>query len=324
MAKVFIDGNAGTTGLRIEARLQQREDLELLTLAPEERKNPQAKAEIMSEADVVILCVPDAVACQTDELVAQLDHQPVIIDASTAHRTNTEWVYGLPELLGNSERIAQAQKIANPGCHATGFIALIAPLISTGVIDANTLLSCTSITGYSGGGKAMIAQYESKAEICDGSPDLLAAPRMYGLTQTHKHLREMQMISCLQTPPIFIPIVANYYSGMEVIVPLQQSQLKAAMSVAELLEVYRDYYATAPESAIYVHAAADEDGFLSAARFADRDDLEISVYGNDARMVLVARFDNLGKGACGAAIQNLNLALKIPALTGLNIAGETK
>lgn len=341
VAKIFIDGNAGTTGLRIVERLKQREDLELLTLPAAQRKNPEAKAEVLSAADVVILCVPDSVARESVELISQLDeNQPVVIDSSTAHRTDTQWVYGLPELHGGAHRIKNAKKIANPGCHATGFIVLVAPLIAAGVLDPKTALSCTSLTGYSGGGKAMIAQYENANEKTEGgengsggnesadstadAPNLLHAPRMYGLGQTHKHLPEMQIISGLQTPPVFMPIVANYYSGMEVVVPLDESQLQSKMSRTELEDLYHDYYQSAEESSVYVAPSADESGFLSAARFAGRDDLEISVHGNEQRVVLTARFDNLGKGASGAAIQNLNLVLGMPALSGLNIAGETK
>ena len=305
MTKVFIDGSAGTTGLRIRERLAGRKDIELMTLPEELRKDPSARADALNTSAVSFLCLPDAAAMEAVSFVT--DPDTVIIDTSTAHRVADGWVYGMPELSGQREKLKAAKRIANPGCHATGFISLVAPLVAAGLIDRNARLSCFSLTGYSGGGKKMIAEYEAP------EPDpLYRAPRQYALGQVHKHLPEMAKLCGLDHPPVFSPIVAPYYAGMEVTVPLTPDQISA--SAEEIREVYRAYYR---QGLIRFAEAPDEAGFLSAGAFAGRDDLEVSVFGNEERILLVSRFDNLGKGASGAAIQNMNLVLGLDEQEGL-------
>lgn len=302
MTKVFIDGSAGTTGLRIRERLAGRNDLELIEISQELRKDRAARQECLNGADVAFLCLPDAAAMEAVALV----HNPntVVIDTSTAHRTNDAWAYGFPELTGLREKIQHSKRIANPGCHASGFIALVAPLVEQGILPGSANLTCFSVTGYSGGGKKMIADYESETDF--------QAPRMYGLTQAHKHLPEMAKLCRLNQAPVFSPIVSSYYSGMEVVVPLFGQAVKG--SIEDIRAVYRGYYTG--KLVQYVDAA-DENGFLSASALAGLDSMQISVYGNQDRMLLVSRFDNLGKGASGAAIQNMNLVLGLEETTGL-------
>ena len=307
MANIFIDGSAGTTGLRIRERLAARRDVSLLTLPEELRKDTAARCEMIEKADVAFLCLPDAAAKEIVQAVG--DTQTVIIDTSTAHRTNPDWAYGFPELHGRREEIASSRRIANPGCHASGFIALVAPLIHAGFLPADAALSCFSLTGYTGGGKSMIAAYEDEAR-----DPMLDAPRMYGLTQMHKHLPEMCAVTGLQTLPVFCPIVADFPCGMEVNVPLFAHQIAATPT--QIKGVYADYYR---EGLVRYMDNADESGFLSAAAMAGRDDMQISVSGNEERIVLTARFDNLGKGASGAAIQNMNICLGIDPAQGLNV-----
>ena len=305
MTKVFIDGSAGTTGLRIRERLADRKDLELIILPEETRKDPAARADALNSAAVSFLCLPDAAAIEAASFVTSPD--AVIIDTSTAHRVAEGWVYGMPELAGQREKLQAAKRIANPGCHATGFISLIAPLVSAGLIRKDARLSCFSLTGYSGGGKKMIAEYE----VPDRDP-LYQAPRQYGLGQTHKHLPEMAKVCGLDHAPVFCPIVAPYYAGMEVTVPLTPAETSA--SVEDIKAVYREYYRS---GLIRFAEGSDENGLLSAGAFAGRDDLEVSVYGNEERILLVSRFDNLGKGASGAAIQNMNIVLGLDETEGL-------
>ena len=306
MTKVFIDGSAGTTGLRIADRLSTRQDITLLRLPEELRKNPDARRDAIRSADVAFLCLPDDAAREAVALAG--DAATCIIDTSTAHRTVPGWDYGFPELSGQREKIAVSNRIANPGCHATGFVALAAPLVQAGLLPADAALSCFSLTGYSGGGKKMIAQYED-----ENRDSLLGAPRQYGLTQQHKHLKEMEKLCGLDSAPLFCPIVADFYSGMEVTVPLLRSMLKG--TAQDIRSIYRTYY----ETGLVHYREGSEEGFLSAAAYAGRDDLEVSVQGNDERIVLVARFDNLGKGASGAAIQNMNIRLGLDEATGLNV-----
>ena len=307
MTKVFIDGSAGTTGLRIRERLADRKDIELLILPEETRKDPSARADALNTAAVSFLCLPDAAAVEAASFVT--DPEAVVIDTSTAHRVSDGWVYGMPELGGQREKIRNAKRIANPGCHATGFISLVAPLVTSGLIRPDARLSCFSLTGYSGGGKKMIAEYESP----DRDP-LYQAPRQYALGQVHKHLPEMAKICGLEHAPVFCPIVAPYYAGMEVTVPLTPAETSA--SPDEIREIYRSYYRS---GLIRFADAPDESGFLSASAFLGRDDLEVSVFGNEERILLVSRFDNLGKGASGAAIQNMNIALGLEESVGLVI-----
>ena len=307
MTKVFIDGSAGTTGLRIADRLAQRQDISLVTLPEELRKSADARKEALFSADIAFLCLPDAAAV---EAVALAQGSKVkIIDTSTAHRTAPGWVYGFPELTGQRERITASARIANPGCHASGFVALVAPLVQAGILAKDAALSCFSLTGYSGRGKKMIAEYEAS----DRSP-LLKGPRQYALTQQHKHLKEMAALCDLENAPIFCPIVADFYSGMEVTVPLFAKDIRGTM--ADIQALYQNYY---QGGLVRYCGTADEDGLLSAAAFSGRDDMAVSVFGNENRILLTARFDNLGKGASGAAIQNMNLLLGVDETTGLNV-----
>ena len=302
---MFIDGSAGTTGLRIAERLAKRADIQLLRVPEEYRKDPAARKDAMNRADIVFLCLPDDAAREAVTLVE--NDQTAVIDTSTAHRTAEDWVYGFPEIGNLREKIRTAKRIANPGCHASGFIALTAPLVEAGLLPADTKLVCTSLTGYSGGGKKMIAEYEGENRSA-----LLDAPRQYGLSQTHKHLPEMQKVCGLSNAPVFCPIVAPYYAGMEVTVPLFAGQIKGGKK--EIEAVCAEYYQT---GLVRFAKDASESGFLSAGAFAGRDDMEITVSGNEERILLVARFDNLGKGASGAAIQNMNLLLDVDEKTGL-------
>lgn len=308
MTKVFIDGSAGTTGLRIHERLAERRDIELISLPAELRKNADARREAINSADIVFLCLPDAAAV---EAVGMKENSCTrIIDTSTAHRTAEGWEYGFPELSGRRERIAGARRVANPGCHASGFIALVAPLVEANLILRDARLSCFSLTGYSGGGKKMIAEYESEER-----PILYDAPRMYGLSQSHKHLPEMTAMTGLLTPPAFCPVVAPFYAGMEVVVPVFGLNPDAAR------EVYADYYRG---GVVKYVADADDNGFLSAGAYTGRDDMEVAVFGVGGRCLLVSRFDNLGKGASGAAIQNMNIMTGAPETAGLVTDRETE
>ncbi len=307
MHKIFIDGSVGTTGLKIVERLKERKDLSLITLPEELRKDINARKEALNQADIAFLCLPDVAAI---EAVSLIENPHVkVIDTSTAHRTNPSWAYGFAELEGFKEKIENSNRIANPGCHASGFISLIYPLVKEGLIKKEENLTCFSLTGYTGGGKKMIAEYEDQ-----NRPTLFDAPRQYGLSQTHKHLPEMKTICGLDTLPIFCPIVADFPQGMEVTVPLFRSQLKG--KIEDVKEVYKNVY---NGKIVKFNDCADENGLLSANAFAGKDGMEISVFGNEDRILLVSRFDNLGKGASGAAIQNMNVLLGVDQTTGLNI-----
>lgn len=300
MKKIFIDGSAGTTGLRIRERLATRTDLEVLTLSEELRKDVDARKEALNAADIAFLCLPDAAAIEAAEWVT--NPNTVVIDTSTAHRVSDAWEYGFPELAGRRARLCAAKRIANPGCHASGFIALVEPLVKAGVIAADAKLSAFSLTGYSGGGKKMIADYDEKRYL---------GGRQYALGQTHKHLPEMVKVCGLKFAPVFSPIVVPHVSGMEVTVSLFDADLEAIKAA------YRAAYAQGGLVRFVEDPAGAEGGFLSSEALSGRDTLEVSVYGNGARAILVARFDNLGKGASGAAIQNMNLALGVEETTGL-------
>ena len=300
MKKIFIDGKNGTTGLRIEERLSQRNDIEIITLPEDKRKDTEARRKILNECDVAFLCLPDAAAIEAAEMVT--NDKTVIIDASTAHRTNPDWAYGFPELSAEFEdKIKNSKRIAVPGCHAGGFIALIYPLVKCGILPKDALLTCHSITGYSGGGKSMIAEYEGE----ELSP-LLTAPRQYGIAQKHKHLPEMVKICGIDNAPVFCPIVSSFYSGMEVTVPLFSSMLCDGKTAEDIKETYKNLY-TGP--IVNYKEGSDEGGFLSSAKLSSLDSMEISVHGNGERILLVARYDNLGKGASGAAVECLNIVL---------------
>jgi N-acetyl-gamma-glutamyl-phosphate reductase len=307
LKKVFIDGSAGTTGLRIADRLAQRSDLTIIKLPEELRKDAAARKEAINSADIVFLCLPDAAAMEAVSLVENPNVK--IIDTSTAHRVNPDWTYGFPELAGQREKVRTSNRIANPGCHASGFVALVAPLVQKGIIPADANLTCFSLTGYSGGGKKMIAEYEG-----EGRSDLLKGPRQYATSQQHKHLKEMGKLCGLSNAPVFCPIVGDFYSGMEVTVSLFASQIRG--SAEDIRRIYQEYYAN---GLVHANDEADADGMLSAAAFSGRDDMQVSVYGNEDRILLVARFDNLGKGASGAAIQNMNIMLGLEESTGLNV-----
>lgn len=307
MTKVFIDGSAGTTGLRIYERLGERKDLELIILSGDKRKDLSARADALNFADIAFLCLPDDAAREAVTLIE--NDKTVVIDTSTAHRTADGWAYGFPELTGQREIIKNSKRIANPGCHASGFISLVKPLTENGIIPDDLIISAFSLTGYSGGGKKMIADYET-----DELSEELLAPRSYGLSQTHKHLPEMSKICSLQKLPLFTPIVSSYYSGMEVVITLAKEQINGTLS--DIKNIYSSYY---DGKIVKYRENAYESGFLSASAFSGRDDMEIAVFGNDDRIMLVSRFDNLGKGASGAAIQNMNIVLGRSDSTGLNI-----
>ena len=299
MKKVFIDGKAGTTGLRIEERLSGRDDIEIVTIPEELRKDTAAKKEILNSVDVAFLCLPDAAAMESVSLID--NENVVVIDTSTAHRTNPAWAYGFPELGAEfEEKIKNSRRIAVPGCHASGFIALVYPLVKNGIISKDALLTATSLTGYSGGGKKMIADYES-----DELDMLLQGPRQYGLAQKHKHLPEMMKMTGLENAPVFCPIVGTFYSGMEVTVPLFKSQLLKG-GVEEIKKIYKNTYKSSIVSFV---EGDDEEGFLSAVKMEGKDSMQIEVFGNEDRILLVARYDNLGKGASGAAVECLNIVL---------------
>ena len=302
MTKVFIYGSAGTTGLRIHERLAGRTELSLLALPAELRKDRAAREEILNEADIAFLCLPDAAAVEAAELV---HGNTVVIDTSTAHRTEPGWDYGFPELHGLREKIAASKRIGNPGCHASGFISLVEPLVHEGLILPDTALTCFSVTGYSGGGKSMIADYEGPER-----DTALDSPRQYALGQSHKHLKEMVKIPGLAVAPFFCPIVADYYSGMAVTVPLFRKDLRG--SVEDVKQLYQACYHSA-----VVHYDEYSDGMIAGNAISGRDDMAITVAGNEDRILLISIFDNLGKGASGAAIQNMNIVLGLDETTGL-------
>lgn len=305
MKKIFIDGSAGTTGLKIVQRLSGRDDIELITLTQENRKDIDARKQAINSSDITFLCLPDVAAVESVGLVE--NENTAVIDTSTAHRVNTEWDYGFPELTGKREKIASSKRVANPGCHATGFISLVAPLIENGIVSKDALLTCYSLTGYSGGGKKMIADYENEERS-----ELLDSPAMYGLTQKHKHLPEMSQICGLNNLPIFCPVVAPYFSGMEVTVPLFASQIKG--NIKDIKEIYREYY-----NSKIVKFIEYEESFIYSNKLSGYDEMHITVKGNEERILLVSTFDNLGKGASGAAIQNMNILLGVPQEKGLNL-----
>lgn len=300
MKKVFIDGKAGTTGLRIFERLSGRDDVMLTILSDDERKQPIARKKALNECDIAFLCLPDDAAREAVSMIENPD--VVVIDASTAHRTESGWAYGFPELSEEfAKSVKNSKRIANPGCHASGFIALVYPLIEAGILSKDALLSCHSVTGYSGGGKKMIADYE-----CEERNVLLDYPRQYGISQTHKHLKEMKYVSGLECAPVFSPIVSDFYSGMEVTVPLFAKQLHNGATIEDVKRVFRDKYNT---DIVKFVENCDDNGFLSAGALSGKDSMCITVSGNEERMILVALYDNLGKGASGAAIECMNIVM---------------
>jgi len=308
--KVYIDGKEGTTGLQIYERLGNRDDIELLLIDEDKRKDTEERRKFLNAADLVFLCLPDAAAVEAVSLIDNPNTR--VIDASTAHRTNPAWDYGFPELsAGHRKAIAASKRVANPGCHATGFISVVYPLVAMGILSRDALLSSFSLTGYSGGGKKMIAQYESPAKENE-----LFAPCPYGMGQGHKHLPEMQAVCGLTCKPVFSPIVDDYYKGMATTVPFHMSQLQGVASVAEVRQKLRDYYAG--QTMVTVSEATDTAKIYGNAK-AGEDTLEIIVAGNDEQFTITALFDNLGKGASGAAVQNMNIMLGLDETTGLNV-----
>ncbi|MDD6032234.1 MAG: N-acetyl-gamma-glutamyl-phosphate reductase [Oscillospiraceae bacterium] len=311
--KVFIDGREGTTGLQIYDRLSGRTDIELLQIDEDKRKDPDERRKFLNAADIVFLCLPDAAAREAVALIDPDNDHTAVIDASTAHRVAPGWVYGFPELTGQREKIASARRIANPGCYATGFISLIRPLVEKGMLSPDALLTVHALSGYTGAGKKAIAQYGDP-----GRDPELDSPRHYGLGLTHKHLPEMAAISGLTHKPIFAPMICDYPQGMVVAVSLFLSQLEKEMTKDDLRALYEDYYAGSPLISIRP-ADAPSCGFLGANNLAGFDGLQIFVCGNDEQVILLSRLDNLGKGASGAAVQNMNLLMGCPEETGLQL-----
>lgn len=314
MTKVFIDGSVGTTGLRIDERFQVREDVEVLRIAEEERKNPAVRKQLIHESDITFLCLPDDAA---RESVALAEGEDVcIIDTSTAHRTEEGWAYGFPELSKeHKERIIKGKRIAVPGCYASGFISLVYPIITGNILPHDYPVSSFAISGYSGAGKKTIAAYEAKKR-----PKEFSSGREYALTQQHKHLKEMQKITGLTRTPLFSPIIDDYYSGMVVSVPLYTDMLNGSQTPEKLLEYFREYYGEQP----FIQVSTPEDqtaasGFLAGNGLSGWDGLKIYVTGNEERILLSSQFDNLGKGASGAAIQCMNLILGCEETKGLNL-----
>ena len=306
--KIFIDGKAGTTGLRIYERLSERSDVELILLSDDERKDPSARKRALNSCDIAVLCLPDDAARESVSFIE--NENVVVIDTSTAHRTDPSWSYGFPELSEEFEnKIINSKRIAVPGCHASGYIALVYPLIEQGVISKDQLLTCFSLTGYSGGGKKMIADYESE-DRCS----LLNAPRQYALTQSHKHLKEMKAITGMENPPAFCPVVGDFYSGMQVTVPLFASMLKDGHTIDTIKEIYKNKY---NNDFVRFCDGYDDEGFLSAVKLGGKDSMVVTVTGNEDRILLIATYDNLGKGASGAAVECMNMVMKADRSEGL-------
>lgn len=310
--RVFVDGQEGTTGLRIHEYLAQRSDIEVLRIDPEQRKNPVERARLLNAADVAFLCLPDAASREAASMVT--NHATCLIDASTAHRTAQGWAFGLPELApGQRALLRTAKRVANPGCHATTFILLLRPLVDAGLIPAGLTVSAGSITGYSGGGKKMIEEYEA------GGDARLQAPRPYALGLAHKHIPEMTTHTGLARPPIFLPVVGPFYKGLAVTVPLALADLAPGTTAERLQAVYSERYAG--ERFIRVMPLRDADtlaeGFLDVQACNDTNRVDIFVFANETQAILVARLDNLGKGASGAAVQTMNIHLGLDEGLGL-------
>lgn len=314
-AKIFIDGSEGTTGLRIHERFAGRDDIELLTISGELRKDREERARLINQSDITFLCLPDEAAKESVALVE--NDQVRIIDTSTAHRTDAGWAYGFPELsMAHRKQIKEGKRVAVPGCHATGFISLVYPLVSSGILAPDYPVSAFSLTGYSGGGKKMIAQYEDARR-----PGECDAPREYALSQQHKHLKEMKAVTGLSREPLFSPIVADYYSGMVVTLPIYMEYLRKISSPEELCSFFEEFYAGEAFVKVMPFGAESElTGTMMAGNGCSGwDGLKIYISGNKDRVVLNAQFDNLGKGASGAAIQCLNIMLRCEENKGLNL-----
>jgi len=313
MIKVFIDGQAGTTGLRIKERLSEREDIELLKIDSSKRKDTAEIKKFINESDVTFLCLPDDAAKEAVTLLE--NNRTKIIDASTAHRTDPNWAYGFAELGRDfKERIISNQLIANPGCYASGFNSIAAPLVRHGVIAPDYPLTCFAVSGYSGGGNKAIAQYED----AERDPEL-DSPRQYALTQNHKHLKEMQAVSGLSRTPVFCPMICDYKCGMVVSLPLFADMLNKKYTMQNIRDILAEHYNGC--DFVKVREIGYTQNMIGANNFEGRDDMEIEISGNDERIVITSRFDNLGKGASGAAIQCMNLAMGTDEKKGL-VLGE--
>lgn len=309
--KVYIDGKEGTTGLQIYERLGAREDIELLLIDEDKRKDTQERKKFLNAADLVFLCLPDAAAVEAVSLIE--NPKTKVIDASTAHRTAPGWVYGFPELLpGQRQRVKFSSRVANPGCHATGFLSVVAPLVNLDILPKDYPLSCYSLTGYSGGGKKMIAEYEAP----DRDPRL-SAPAPYSLGMCHKHLPEMQAVAGLAFPPNFLPVLGDIYKGMTTCIMLQNDLLKGKPSTEDIRDLLYNYYQD--QKLVRVAEFGGNGPRLYTSELAGKDYLEITVTGSGEQTLLSAQFDNLGKGASGAAVQNMNIMLGFEETAGLNM-----
>lgn len=311
MKKIFIDGKDGTTGLKIYKRFENRDDIELMLIDPEKRKNAKERARLINESDITFLCLPDAASVEAVSLVE--NDRVKIIDTSTAHRTLDGWAYGFPELSSeHRRRIEESNRIAVPGCYASGFNSIVYPLVKSGFISPVYDIICYALSGYTGAGKKGIAQYEDKDRDKE-----LDSPRLYALTQEHKHLKEMKTVSGLSKAPIFSPIICDYPQGMVVSVPLYTDKMTKKYTPADICEMFKEHYNGS--DIVKVRDLGYTTGMIGTNSFADRDDMEIEINGNDDRILITSRFDNLGKGASGAAIQCMNIAMGIDEKTGLNI-----
>ena len=314
--KVYIDGSEGTTGLRINERFENRDDIEILHIDSEKRKDPDERRKFINESDITFLCLPDAAAIEAVSLVNKDNDKTVIIDASTAHRTEEGWAYGLPE-LGKEfrDKIKTGNRIAVPGCYASGFAMDVYPMIKTGLIGTDYPVAVNALSGYSGAGKKAIALYEAEDKRND-----LYAPRMYALSQKHKHLKEMKAICGLNQEPLFVPVVDDYYCGMIVTFPVFTNLLKKKAAPEDIQKMFEEFYAGEQFIKVMPYGSEEELGsFFHANDYAGRDDAKIYVTGNEDRVLITSIFDNLGKGASGAAIQCMNIRLGLPEETGLNI-----
>lgn len=317
--RIYVDGQEGTTGLKIHELLAARGDIELLRIDPERRKDPAERAKLLNAADVAFLCLPDAASREAATLTT--NPETCLIDASTAHRTAPGWVFGMPELApGQRDALRQARRIANPGCHASAFIAVVRPLVDAGLLPPDAQVSATSITGFSGGGRKMIDQYQAARSIRQAEDGPLDAPRPYALSLGHKHLPEMKTHTGLLHAPVFLPVVGNFYKGLVVSVPLHRSQLAGSASAGAVHECLLSRYAG--EKFVRVmplrDAATLEDGFFDVQACNDTNRIDLFVFASDSQLMLMSRLDNLGKGASGAAIQSMNLRLGFDEAAGLN------
>lgn len=311
MKKVFIDGKDGTTGLKIFKRFENRNDIELLLIDSDKRKDTKERARLINESDITFLCLPDAASIEAVSLVE--NDNTKIIDTSTAHRTLSDWAYGFAELSReHREKIEISNRIAVPGCYASGFNSIVYPLVHSGFIDKDYDIVCYALSGYTGAGKKGIAQYEDSSRDAE-----LDSPRLYALTQEHKHLKEMKAISGLSKKPIFSPIICDYPQGMVVSVPLYTDRMSKKYTIQDIYEMFAEHYVNS--DIVKVRRPGYTQGMIGSNQFANRDDMEIEINGNEDRILITSRFDNLGKGASGAAIQCMNIAMGIDEKTGLNI-----